>query len=507
MTLNSSGPISLAGTTAGVSIEVELGGGGTTQISLNDTNVRTLAGVASGAITMPTNFYGKSNASYFISMLQVSSASVIINNLAGATFDSSGNIVIGLGGGNNYSSTFISLSPTGSVNWAYQYAASATPNFAISYRTDIAPSNFLGTDGTYIYAGGGAQGVTYGSYFKVNPSTGSVVLSGTMISSSNLPLSAYGFYVDSSGNTYFGTSYQYYNGTCVFYGPAFNVVNSSGSITTTYAINGGYTGQVNSLFYNSSNGYTYAAIMIGNYASYGIFNGSTVVGIYNIYNAGGFINPTTIKLDSSQNIYTGGIFANNSMAIVKINSSNSVQWVSGTTSGYAIQEGYTQSLIDSSANIYYTHNSYQSGGPYIWYIVKLNSSGTILWQRSIKFTAGVYQGQYNFNNGYQNMQIALDSSQQFLCVAINYNDVSFDNRVAVLKLPVDGSKTGTYTITDTVSSTNTLTFTYAASSMSTYTRSGVSTTSASYSSASPATYTSRSVTSSAPTYVYYHQSI
>lgn len=61
MTMNSSGPISLAGTTAGVSIEIENGGNGTTQISLNDSAVRTLAGVPSGAITMPTNFYGKSN--------------------------------------------------------------------------------------------------------------------------------------------------------------------------------------------------------------------------------------------------------------------------------------------------------------------------------------------------------------------------------------------------------------------------------------------------------------
>ena len=61
MTLNASGPISLSGTTAGQSIEIELGGTGTTQISLNCTTVRTLAGVASGAIVMPTNFYGKSN--------------------------------------------------------------------------------------------------------------------------------------------------------------------------------------------------------------------------------------------------------------------------------------------------------------------------------------------------------------------------------------------------------------------------------------------------------------
>lgn len=63
MTMNSSGPISLGGTTAGQSIEIENGGPGTAQISLNDTAVRNLAGVPGSGTTiiMPTNFYGKSN--------------------------------------------------------------------------------------------------------------------------------------------------------------------------------------------------------------------------------------------------------------------------------------------------------------------------------------------------------------------------------------------------------------------------------------------------------------
>ena len=59
MTLNASGPIALAGTTVGQSIEIENGGNGTTQISLNDAAVRRLASVPSGAISMPTNFWGK----------------------------------------------------------------------------------------------------------------------------------------------------------------------------------------------------------------------------------------------------------------------------------------------------------------------------------------------------------------------------------------------------------------------------------------------------------------
>jgi len=65
MTLNASGPISLAGTTIGQSIELELGGNGTTQISLNDTNVRSLAAVSSGTIVMPTNFWGKTNTVWY----------------------------------------------------------------------------------------------------------------------------------------------------------------------------------------------------------------------------------------------------------------------------------------------------------------------------------------------------------------------------------------------------------------------------------------------------------
>jgi len=61
MALNSSGPISLAGSTTGQSIAVELGLSATGTISLNDAAVRTLAEVPSGAIIMPTNFYGKAN--------------------------------------------------------------------------------------------------------------------------------------------------------------------------------------------------------------------------------------------------------------------------------------------------------------------------------------------------------------------------------------------------------------------------------------------------------------
>ena len=85
MTLNASGPISLAGATTGQSIAVELGQSSTGQISLNDSNVRTLAGVASGAITMPTNFWGKSNraAISYVFSANTTQTSINVSSLSG----------------------------------------------------------------------------------------------------------------------------------------------------------------------------------------------------------------------------------------------------------------------------------------------------------------------------------------------------------------------------------------------------------------------------------------
>lgn len=65
MALNNSGPISLAGSTAGQSIALELGLNTSAQISLNDAGPRGLAGVLSGIISM-SNFYGKSSFPKFI---------------------------------------------------------------------------------------------------------------------------------------------------------------------------------------------------------------------------------------------------------------------------------------------------------------------------------------------------------------------------------------------------------------------------------------------------------
>lgn len=65
MALNSSGQISMGGSTSGESINLELGRPATQAINLNESEVRSLAGVPTGAISL-NNFYGKSSAQEWI---------------------------------------------------------------------------------------------------------------------------------------------------------------------------------------------------------------------------------------------------------------------------------------------------------------------------------------------------------------------------------------------------------------------------------------------------------
>ena len=91
MTLNSSGAISLNGTTVGESIAIELGLTGTSSLGLNTTTVRTLAGIASGTIIMPTDFYGKtaSRGLYYAGISLGANSNVVTRiNTCGALFGS-----------------------------------------------------------------------------------------------------------------------------------------------------------------------------------------------------------------------------------------------------------------------------------------------------------------------------------------------------------------------------------------------------------------------------------
>ena len=160
MTLNASGPISLAGTTAGVSIEIENGGNGTTQISLNDTAVRNLAGVPSGAIIMPTNFYGKSNRVAISYTFSASTAGVSLN-------------VASIGG---YVAGITDITVT--VNSGVYLYATSTGNAGLTLTGGTTGDTLTLVNNGYIMGQGGSGGnPAASSVFTGYPSSGGPALS------------------------------------------------------------------------------------------------------------------------------------------------------------------------------------------------------------------------------------------------------------------------------------------------------------------------------------------
>jgi hypothetical protein len=90
--MNSSGPISLGGATTGQSINLEIGSPATSTVSLNDTLVRTLAGVVSGQIVVPTDFYGKSISNAYFQVFTSPSIATGFGDFL--SFDPAGNYFV-----------------------------------------------------------------------------------------------------------------------------------------------------------------------------------------------------------------------------------------------------------------------------------------------------------------------------------------------------------------------------------------------------------------------------
>jgi hypothetical protein len=117
MALNATGAISLGGSTTGQSIALELGLSATAQISLNCATVRTLGAVPTGAIIMPTNFYGKSATVATNALFSVQHSTTCVSNLS---VNACGTKVAGV-----ITTTNVSFQGAGSIN--SQFGAKTGP--------------------------------------------------------------------------------------------------------------------------------------------------------------------------------------------------------------------------------------------------------------------------------------------------------------------------------------------------------------------------------------------
>lgn len=437
MALNSSGPISLAGSTAGQSIALELSQSATGTISLNDAAVRNLAGVPSGAITMPTNFWGKSSVSYWIDTLSDSSADTQAYETA---FDSSGNVyVVGysIDSPTSYSrGLLVKFNSSGALQW--QKVLGGTNNLYF-YSVAIDPSNNI-----YVTGYGQIANIWYIVIAKYN-SSGGLLWQRSLgpVYNGSLPN---GIALDSSGNVYIAASSQ--SGS--INRAVIAKYDSSGTIqwqrelysltTPPYALRIGVD--------SSGNSYVGGRIYNSEWNLFVLkYNSSGVIQWQREITSGSSTSDLTlsIAIDSSSNSYivgwTDGPTANDGF-VVKVDSGGTLQWArSFRDQIYNQGINFNGVATDSSNNIYATGFSSANGTSRDVQLVKYDGSGNVLWQR-ILYTSG-------FEDGF-----GIRVSPANVISVSGRRIVSYFQTLDFL-VPTDGSKTGTYS-----------SWTYAASSSS-----------------------------------------
>ena len=149
-----------------------------------------------------------------------------------------------------------------------------------------------------------------------------------------------------------------------------------------------------------------------------------------------------VHVDSSGNVYTVGrtnYYYGNRCFVVKYNSSFSVQWQK-MASGLGTNNGFTGVCTDSSGNVYCVGDANYNGTSIL--IVKFNSSGVVQWQRWWRGNASGYTNYERAHKG----NIDIDSNDN-LYLTFHSNapgGASGDDYTVVVKLPNDGSLTGTH---------------------------------------------------------------
>jgi hypothetical protein len=414
MALNSSGPISLAGPTVGQSIAVELGLSPTGQIDLNQSNVRALAGITTGMISL-NDFYGKSSISYWLAWY------------TGPTYTGTPatSVQAFTSGGNMYFSAALNPATSRVV-----FRISDTGSLIAACQIDFSASSVgIADDGTIILAGSKQNG-TYNRCCIVKLSADLSTF-----------LGVYGFNQGSgspAANSQSIAVAKYAigrstNNNMLFYGgrPRGYVFDKNLNFITTFRP---YNVQADA----GSNGGVDASENM-----YGLDRNSSNISFIGKWNSAGVVQwATSLPIQCRElSVGSSGFIAlqgeNNATAaptVIAMNTDGTYRWGRViTTQNF----GFGRTAVDSSDNVYCVCNG---PAPSILYVYKFDVNGNLIWQR--QFSGSV-------NPSASGIAIAPDGSM-VLSGAIN-------GAPYVFKLPADGSRTGTYTV-------NGISLTYSASS-------------------------------------------
>ena len=139
-----------------------------------------------------------------------------------------------------------------------------------------------------------------------------------------------------------------------------------------------------------------------------------------------------VAIDSSGNVYVTGKINDGGaikLFVAKFNSSGTIQW-QRTLSGNG-EHGYGVG-VDGSGNVYVVGTTYITGQSYDMLIAQWNSSGTIQYQRTLGGGGNTYESAE---------AIEVDSSGNMYIVGWQQ---SLGDGAYIIKLPGDGSQTGSY---------------------------------------------------------------
>lgn len=406
MTLQSSGPISLG------NVAVELGRASTTTTSLGEAAVRTLAGVAAGPISL-SNLYGKSNESFWYATF----GSTVVNFLILGT-DSSGNIYA------SATSAVFKWDRDGALIWARNVSG------------PFINGGWVDASGNVYLAGAYYSSNYYGWLAKLDTS-------GTLQWQRSLNGSGqdlwYNAAVDAAGSVYVA-GYSNSSGGSGNADALIAKYNSAGTLQWQRSIGGSANEYATHMALSPDgsllvlSGYTTTSTAGNTDALITVINTATPsVSWQRSIGTSGFDYGYGVAIDSSNAIYwLAGI--NNTLSLLKISSGAVIQWQKSLPSSYgsgSVTFG-PDGTLRVFAPIYAGADIYQ-----------FSTEGTLLLSRSISLDTS------NGANSFSLTGLAVSSTAMVFSIytMMDFSPYGYmDLCGAVVKVPADGSRTGTWSI-------------------------------------------------------------
>lgn len=494
MPLNLSGPISLGGSTTGQSINLELGKAATATAALNDTDVRTLAGITSGVITMPTDFYGKSTAPavtrWWLRQDVVNEFFATVQFLEAHPTDKNAYGILNhrLFGTRARLSYFKFNTSTYTIDWRFASPHSSGTNFVGGSNAHIAWDTTQ--NGIIMNIGGGnsgGTGIRSNHYCLVNPSTGSIsskIGTNGTFTWAYVPKFTNGIYSGSPTGTGTSTNYKYFNVVDGFT-PVGNVVRLQVGSDSNMTLCVGPTASGNEMHIIGANGGGTAARWNGvvrvnsnlqiDGTSYHWFNGYGLNG-QTSPNASVVRISTKIHPNDTNHYYmtiTGGInsgFNNGaangqqkSIVVAKINrTTRAIVWQKGiyNSSSTITQFGatHTMNFIENSGYIDFPQTQspvkhLSDGGCLVYYreysntvvggilnVTRFNSSGDHVWTTRLIPNSSTLVGD-NVNIAAWVESVSFDESSFIYSLRIGLSNGTDSSGIfsGVLNLPMNGN--------------------------------------------------------------------